>query len=48
MPLVEGARKVVRGLKEGQTEDERCAVADHGVRQLTEHGDPWHLDDEAS
>ena len=40
------ARKVVRGLKEGLTEDERHAVAEHVVRQLKERGDPWHLDDE--
>ncbi len=40
------ARKIVRGLKEGLTEDERFAVADHVVRQLRERGDPWHLDDE--
>ncbi len=37
------ARKIVRGLKEGLTEDERYAIADHVVRQLKEHGDPWHL-----
>jgi hypothetical protein len=40
------ARKIVRGLKDGLTEDERYAVADHVVRQLKERGDPWHLDDE--
>ena len=27
--------------------DERYAVADHIVCQLTERGDPWHLGDEA-
>ena len=37
------ARKVVRGLKEGLTEDERHAVAEHVVRQLKERDDPWHL-----
>jgi hypothetical protein len=42
-----GARKVVRGLKEGLTETERYAVADHVVGQLKERGDPWHLGDEA-
>ena len=41
------ARKVVRGLKEGLTETERYAVADHVVGQLKERGDPWHLGDEA-
>jgi hypothetical protein len=34
------ARKIIRGLKEGLTEDERYAVADHGVSQLKERGDP--------
>jgi hypothetical protein len=28
------SRKIVRGLKEGLTEDERYAVADHAVAQL--------------
>jgi hypothetical protein len=41
------ARKIVRGLKEGLTEDERYAVADHVVRQLKERGDTWQLSDEA-
>jgi hypothetical protein len=41
------ARKIIRGLKEGLTEDERYAVADHVVSQLKEHGDPWHLSDGA-
>jgi hypothetical protein len=41
------ARKIVRGLKEGLTEDERYAVADHVVRQLKERGDPWELEREA-
>jgi hypothetical protein len=41
------ASKVVRGLKQGLTETERCAVADHVVCQLMERGDPWHLGDEA-
>jgi hypothetical protein len=36
----------VRGLKEGLTEDERYAVADHTVTQLKEHGDPWRLNEE--
>ena len=42
-----GASKVVRGLKQGLTEAERYAVADHVACQLKEHGDPWHLGDEA-
>lgn len=40
------SRKIVRGLKEGLTEEERYAVADHVLAQLKERGDPWHLDDE--
>jgi hypothetical protein len=41
------ARKVIRGLKEGLTEEERFAVADHTVEQLKERGDPWRLNEEA-
>jgi hypothetical protein len=41
------ARKIVRGLKAGLTEEERFAVADHVVSQLKQHGDPWHLSEEA-
>jgi hypothetical protein len=41
------SRKIVRGLKEGLTEDERFAVADHAIAQLKERGDPWRLDEEA-
>jgi hypothetical protein len=41
------ARKIVRGLKQGLSEDERYAVADHIVEQLRQRGDPWRLDDEA-
>jgi hypothetical protein len=40
------SRKVIRGLKEGLTEDERYAVADHVVAQLNEGGDPWRLNEE--
>jgi hypothetical protein len=40
------SRKVIRGLKEGLTEDERYAVADHVVAQLKERGDPWRLNEE--
>jgi hypothetical protein len=35
------ARKVVRGLKEGPSERERYAMADHAVAQLKESRDPW-------
>lgn len=41
------SRKTVRGLKEGLTEGERFAVADHTVAQLKERGDPWRLSEEA-
>jgi hypothetical protein len=41
------ARKIVRGLKEGLTEDERYAVADQVVSRLKQHGDPWELSEEA-
>jgi hypothetical protein len=41
------AVKIVRGLRQGVTEDERYAVADHVVAQLKEHGDPWQLSEEA-
>jgi hypothetical protein len=32
------SRKIIRGLKEGLTEEERYAVADHAVAQLKERG----------
>jgi len=35
------ARKIVRGLKDGLSEEERYAVADHVVRQLKESGASW-------
>jgi hypothetical protein len=41
------SRKVIRGLKEGLTEGERFAVADHVIRQLMDRGDPWRLNEEA-
>jgi hypothetical protein len=40
------SRKVIRGLKEGLTEEERYAVADHTVAQLKERGDPSRLNEE--
>ena len=40
------ARKIVRGLKQCLTEDERHAVAEHVVAQLKNHGDPWRLSEE--
>ena len=42
------ASKIVRGLRQGLSEDERYAVADHVVAQLKERGDPWGLNDEAT
>ena len=39
--------KIVRGLKEGLTEEERFAVADHTIAQLKERGDPWRLNEQA-
>jgi hypothetical protein len=41
------SRKIIRGLKQGLTEEERCAVAVHAVAQLKERGDPWRLNEEA-
>jgi hypothetical protein len=41
------SRKIIRGLKEGLTEEERFAVADHTIAQLKERGDPWRLNEEA-
>jgi hypothetical protein len=41
------SRKLIRGLKEGLTEEERYAVANHAVAQLKERGDPWRLNEEA-
>jgi hypothetical protein len=40
------ARKVVRGLRQGLTEEERYAVADQAVDRLKERGDPWKLGEE--
>ena len=41
------SRKIIRGLKEGLTEEERFAVADQTVAQLKQRDDPWRLNDEA-
>lgn len=41
------AVKIVRGLRQGLSEAERYAVADHVVSQLKERGDPWGLEEEA-
>jgi hypothetical protein len=37
------ARKIVRGLRRGLTEDERYAVADAALSEINKHGDPWGL-----
>jgi hypothetical protein len=39
------AGKIIRGLKQGLTEVERYAVADHVVKQLRDRGE-WQLDDD--
>jgi hypothetical protein len=38
-----GARKLVRGLRQELTEEERYRVANDVVHQLKQHGDPWRL-----
>ena len=40
------ARKLVRGLRQGLSEEERFRIADDVVDRLKEHGDPWRLADE--
>jgi hypothetical protein len=40
------ARKLVRGLRQGLSEDERYLVADDVVHRLQQHGDPWRLSEE--
>jgi hypothetical protein len=37
----------LRGLKEGLSEEERYAVADHAVAEMKDHGDPCRLNEEA-
>jgi hypothetical protein len=41
-----GARKLVRGLREELTEEERYRVADDVVLRLKQHGDPWRLSED--
>lgn len=41
-----GARKLVRGLRQGLTEEERYRVADEVVLRLRQHGDPWRLSED--
>jgi hypothetical protein len=40
------ARKLVRGLRQGLSEDERYLVADDVVQRLGQNGDPWRLSEE--
>ncbi len=42
-----GRGKIVRGLRQGLSEEDRYAVADHDVSQLKERGDPSQLGEEA-
>jgi len=41
------AVKIIRGLRQALTEEERFAVAEHVIYQLKRHGDPWKLSEEA-
>ncbi len=41
-----GARKLVRGLRQELTEEERYRIADDVVHRLKQHGDPWRLSEE--
>ena len=40
------SRKLVRGLREELTEEERYRVADDVVHQLKQYGDPWRLSED--
>jgi hypothetical protein len=40
------ARKLVRGLRQGFSEEERYQIADDVVQHLQQHGDPWPLSEE--
>jgi hypothetical protein len=40
------ACKLVRGLRQGLSEDERFLVADDVVHRLQQYGDPWALSQE--
>jgi hypothetical protein len=41
-----GAQKLVRGLRQGLTEQERYRVADDVVHRLQQNGDPWRLSED--
>jgi hypothetical protein len=40
------ARKLVRGLRQGLSEDERYLIAEDVVHRLQQYGDPWDLSQE--
>jgi hypothetical protein len=40
------AKKVVKGLSQSLTQDERQAVAQRAVDELRRNGDQWRLDEE--
>jgi hypothetical protein len=40
------ARKLVRGLRQELTEEERYRVANDVVHRLKRHGDPWRLSED--
>jgi len=40
------ARKLVRGPRQGLSENERFLIADDVVERLRQHGDPWRLSEE--
>jgi hypothetical protein len=42
------ARKLVRGLRQGLSEEERYVIADDVVHRLHQNGDPWRLSEELS
>ena len=41
-----GAQKLVRGLRQGLSEEERYRGADDVVHQLQRNGDPWKLSED--
>ena len=41
-----GARKLVRGLRQELTEEERYRVANDVVHRLKQHGNPWRLSED--
>jgi hypothetical protein len=43
---LQGARKLVHGLRQGLSEGERYLVAEDVVRRLHQHGDPWRLSED--